>query len=306
MGVGMKVLMGIRVIALISTLIVVGLGAWSRFVEQDIETRGAAVLQRLQPEALTAQEWRDFFIAATQGTSRIWITIVAASIAFLTSFFVVLSSVVRGLKIPGTIRVPVEFLSMSAMIAAFGCSLSLAWTLLAFTTEELETADSADLTMFTMILPLSRGLVVTTGCTSFILLSTSITALVRACMGVRDKESCSFEPTASALGMGHGYQAIVPPAPRSRPPTLYDPRKPLPKQLDGMPQTEEERALAQEIARTPRTVSVLSESSRYSGDFEKEETWPLNPEKTQVRSIRPSRPWSGMPKNAKSPGFNAM
>jgi hypothetical protein len=195
---------------------------------------------------------------------------------------------------------------MSAMATAFGCTLSLALSLIAFTRDRLETADSADLTMFTMILPLSRGLVVTTGFGGFVLLTTTITAAVQACMGARDKESCSFEPTASALGMGHGYQAIVPPPMRSRPPTLYDPRKPLPKQLDGMPQTEEEMALAEEIAPPKRADSAMSESSRYSGDIAKEETWPLNAEKPQVLAIRPSRPWSEMPKNMKSPGVHAM
>jgi hypothetical protein len=39
--------------------------------------RGSAVLQRLKPEELVAQDWREFFVQATSGTTRIWITIVA-------------------------------------------------------------------------------------------------------------------------------------------------------------------------------------------------------------------------------------
>jgi hypothetical protein len=207
---------------------------------------------------------------------------------------------------PSAVRIPLEMLSMSAMITAFGCILSFTLSLISFSRMRLETADSADLTMFTMILPLSRGLVVATGTGSFILLASTITSMIQACMRAQAKESCSFEPTASALGMGHGYQAIVPPPARSRPPTMYDPRKPLPKQLDEMPQTEEEKDLAIEIAPTKRADSALSQSSIYSVNPEKEETWPLNPEKGQVLAIRPSRPWSQMPQKKKSTGVHAL
>lgn len=209
---------------------------------------------------------------------------------------------------PGSVRVPLELLSASGMITAFGCTLSFAYSMIAFVRMQLETADSADLTMFTMILPLSRGIVVATGVGGFILLSTTITAMVQACMRARAKESCSFEPTASALGMGHDYQALVPPPMRSRPPTMYDPRKPLPKQLDGMPATEEEKDLAVGIAQPKRADSAMSASSNYSVDPEKEETWPLNPEKSQrVPPIRPSRPWSQTPQKQKQgAGVHAM
>jgi hypothetical protein len=171
----------------------------------------------------------------------------------------------------------------------------------------LETADSADLTMFSMILPISRGLVVTTGTGGFVLLTTTISAIIQACMRARAKESCSFEPTASSLGMGYEYQAIVPPVESSRPPTMYDPRKPLPKQLDGMPQTEEEKDLAVEIPELKRTESIRSATSIYSDDMEKQETWPLNPETSaKVLQIRPSRPWSSMPKQNKNLGAHAL
>lgn len=217
-----------------------------------------------------------------------------ASISFLTLLLVIFSECVRRLAMPSSVRVPLELLSTTAMITAFGCTLSFALSMIAYTRMGLNTADSADLTMFTMILPLSRGLVVTTGIGSFILIATTITAMVQACMRASAKESCSFEPTASALGMGHGYQALVPPMPSgSRPPTIYDPRKPLPKQLDGMPQTDEEMDLAVGVAQPKRADSAISRSSNYSVDKEKEETWPLNPEKSeQARNVRPSRPWS--------------
>jgi hypothetical protein len=205
------------------------------------------------------------------------------------------------------IRIPIEFLSMCAMTTAFGCTLSFALSLISFSRMRLETADSADLTMFSMILPIGRGLVVTTGTGSFILLTTTISAIVQACMRARAKESCSFEPTASSLGMDYGYQAIVPPVESSRPPTMYDPRKPLPKQLDGMPQTEEEKDLAVEVPVMKRVDSMRSATSIYSDDMEKQETWPLNPETSaKVLQIRPSRPWSSMPKQDKSLGAHAL
>jgi hypothetical protein len=99
MGAGRIVLIGLRVIALLGTLVVIGLSVWckttrirkicananactAKFVEHDIEMRGSAVLQRLKPEELVAQEWREFFVQATSGTTRIWITIVAVRIGF--------------------------------------------------------------------------------------------------------------------------------------------------------------------------------------------------------------------------------
>jgi hypothetical protein len=44
------------------------------------------VLQRLQPEPLTAQQWRDFFAAATNGSTRLWIALVAVRIRNLSNF----------------------------------------------------------------------------------------------------------------------------------------------------------------------------------------------------------------------------
>jgi hypothetical protein len=98
MGAGTMTVIGLRIIALIAALVVVGLGAWckgarfdhvcnvltiliAKFIIHDVEIRGGAVLQRLQPEALTAQQWRDFFTAATTGTTRIWIAIVGVGIS---------------------------------------------------------------------------------------------------------------------------------------------------------------------------------------------------------------------------------
>jgi hypothetical protein len=97
MGAGSKVLMVLRVFALIAAMVVVGLGVWckslrfngytrlltsltAKFILHEVDVRGASVLQRLQPEALTAQHWRDFFTAANNGSIRIWISLVAVRI----------------------------------------------------------------------------------------------------------------------------------------------------------------------------------------------------------------------------------
>jgi hypothetical protein len=67
-----------------------------------------------------------------------------------------------------------------------------------------------------------------------------------------------------------------------------------------MPQTDEERDLAVGVAQPKRADSAISRSSNYSVDMEKEETWPLNPEKSEQR---PLRPWSEMKKGT---GMHAL
>ena len=88
---------------------------------------------------------------------------------------------------------------------------------------------------------------------------------------------------------------------------MYDPHRPLPKQLDGVPETDEEKALAEDFSRVERVDSGLSDERKVPVDGGREETWPLNPEKSQqVLQIRPSRPWSEIPKQKKSPGVHAL
>ncbi|KAF2823031.1 hypothetical protein CC86DRAFT_469610 [Ophiobolus disseminans] len=307
MGAGKMVLMGLRTIALVSALAVVGLGAWSKYIIHDAEIRSASVLRGIPPEpANIVDYWRTFFTTITDGTMRIWISIAAGTFGFLTGLLAVLSTMVQRLEMPGSVRVPLEVLSMCSMATAFGCTLSFALNLGAFSSTRLQTSD-ADLAPFTMILPLSQGLVVCASVGCSILLATSITAMVQACTRARDKESCSFEPTASALGMGHGYQAIVPPEARSRPPTMYDPRKPLPKQLEAMPETDEEKALSDDFSKIVRVDSGLSDDRKDSLDAGKDESWPLNAEKPRrAPPVRPARPWSNVSQRQKSPDSHAL
>jgi hypothetical protein len=195
-------------------------------------------------------------------------------------------------------------MSMTSLAIAFGCALSWALELGTFSTTRLETTDT-DLQAFTMIMPLSQGLVISAGAGSLILLITVITSMVQACLRARAKEASSFEPTASALGMGHEYQAIVPPVASSRPPSMYDPRKPLPKHLERMPETDEEKAMSEDFSKLVRVDSGRSIASRYS-DVEKKDSWLLYPERKQrMAAARPPRPWSVVPQDKRSSRMHA-
>jgi hypothetical protein len=231
------------------------------------------------------------------------------SFAFLTSLLVVLSTLIRRLDMPGSVRVPLEVLSACGMATAFGCGLSLALSLRSFDSARLETSGSDELAKFAMMVPLSIALVITAGFGCALLIGTTITAMVRACFRARVKEIArySFEPTASVLGMGHEHQAIVPPMARSRPPTMYDPGRPLPKDLEKMPETDEEKALADRGLRSGRVDSGLSEYSKHSVQLEKDAAWPLSQEKPQqVVPMRASRPWSEVPQPKPRSGIHAL
>jgi hypothetical protein len=144
-----------------------------------------------------------------------------------------------------------------------------------------------------MVLTLSQGLVVSSSIGFCVLLMTSVNAMIHSCIKGRINETCSFEPTASALGIGQGNQAIQPPVTRSRPPTLYVPRKPMPKHLERMPETDEEKAMADEfawLARVAMAPNRDSDESRDTFDVEKQEILPLNPRKSQPLNPRTSQP----------------
>jgi hypothetical protein len=212
----------------------------------------------------------------------------------------------RKLDMPGSVRVPLELLSVCAMATAFGCTLSLALNLSPYSATVPNTVSSANLVKFATIIPLSIGFAVTSGTSLLLVTSTTMTAMIQACLRTRVKEICSFEPSAAALGMGHDYQAIMPPTIRSRPPTIYDPGKPLPKELERMPETDEEKAMAEDGFGLSRVDSGLSVETKEIKDVEKEAAWPLAPEEPRVLQIRPSRPWSAMPQQKKRCSAHAI
>ncbi|KAF1848653.1 uncharacterized protein K460DRAFT_364648 [Cucurbitaria berberidis CBS 394.84] len=298
MGCGKILLIVLRALALIVALAVVGLGAWSKVIVRDIEVRGNSVLEiiRLEPQT-REQYWQNYFTVVLNGVIRIWISIAAASFASLANTLIVLASVMDRIRMSSNVLVPIECLSMCAMATAFGTSLSFALSLNVFSETRLDTAGSSDLTKFAMLVPLSKGYVVAAGTGGFLVLVTCLVATVEVCNRVRAKESCSFEPTASALGMGHGYQAIAPQVSRDRVPTMYDPRMPLRRDLERTSIEHDEAGFASEGIEMGRRESGLSEMGKVSVEFEKEITGPLSLEKPQrVLQIRPSRPWSEAPK----------
>src|SRR5690242_12369769 len=122
---------------------------------------------------------------------------------------ILMSSKMDRLKVSGYTSVPLELLSMMSMGGAFALTLTLA-VKLDPTCNGLDAASSGDLMAFGMLCPLSKGWSIAGGLGWFVLAITSLTAMIDLCRS-RSKQSCSFEPTASALGMGHGYQAVAPP-----------------------------------------------------------------------------------------------
>ncbi|KAJ4374950.1 hypothetical protein N0V83_002029 [Neocucurbitaria cava] len=200
------------------------------------------------------------------------------------------------MRMSSVVLIPIEWLSMCAMATAFGTSLSFALSLVIFNEVPLNTTGSADLMNFAMLVPLSKGYVVAAGTGGFLVLVACIAATVDACTRARAKESCSFEPTASALGISHGYQATMPDTPRDRVPTMYDPRKPFHADPGKAPVELDERGFANEGTQMGRRDSGLSEMGK-AYDYEDEITGPLSLEKPQrVLQIRPSRPWSETPR----------
>jgi hypothetical protein len=212
-----------------------------------------------------------------------------AAFASLVGIVIVLTTVLQRMRIASSVVVPIEGLCMCAMAATLGMSFSFNMSLETFSETRLDTATSPDLMTFAMLVDLSRGYTVAAGAGWFLVLITFVTATIDACRRAREKESCSFEPTASALGMGHGYAAVVPPASRSRVPTMYDPR--IPSTL--VEYNAHGRASVGKDIGMERADSVLSQEGRISYEIEKEISGPLSLEKpSKVQQMRPSRPWS--------------
>jgi hypothetical protein len=173
------------------------------------------------------------------------------------------------------------------MATAFGTSLSFTYSVDAFSKKRLDTVDSSELMMFGMLVDLSRGYVISACAGWFLSLCACITATVEACSRARAKESCSFEPTASALGMGYGHAAIIPPEMRSRVPSIYDPQLPL-DDFSPKASHENEKGLARKDLEMGRTDSVISEGGSMS--FASKRNMTTSPEK--ALHVRPTKPWS--------------
>ncbi|ORY15955.1 hypothetical protein BCR34DRAFT_143623 [Clohesyomyces aquaticus] len=318
MGCGTVLLAALRTLAALVALGVVGLGAWVIHLIHDINARGGSALDQVLLDQGKEDIWEDFFDAATGSEMRIWVAIAAGSFSFLVATFIIISLKSQRLKISHYLLIPLELLCMLAMAAAFATTLTLA-VKLDTCCPALDVSANSDLMMFGMLCPLSKAHSITGGAGLFLLVVTSLAAVIHLCATAHAKKSCDFEPTASALGMGHDYSAVKPVARRSTIPTMYDPFKSksfvkskstdasAAKIVDGR-LADEEKVLAGAAAGMGRRDSGISERERNKEldfDLEKGEevqeviSGPLGlerPEKVK-QSARPAhRPWSEMPK----------
>lgn len=108
----------------------------------------------------------------------------------------------------------------------------------------------------------------------FFSLTTTISFLIQTIHRVRDSKACSFEPTASGLGMSHEYQVPA---------------------MEGTQSWSEEKGLVGAEAEMGRRESVQSAAG--TGKEEAVVSWPLAvAKKMETANVRPHRPWSEMPK----------
>ncbi|RMZ69529.1 hypothetical protein GMOD_00006356 [Pyrenophora seminiperda CCB06] len=288
----------IRVLALLVALAIVGLGAWSIIIVRDIEDRSAAVLKTVHPESeMMGHMWEKFFIITIHSIVKLWISMATAAFASLGGIIAVLAAMFDRKQVPSAVLIPLEFLCMCAMGTALGVSLSFTMDLDEFTKSRLEAGGQPDLLKWAVLVHLSRGYAIGAGAGWFLFLVTSITAVIAACCRLQERESCSFEPTASALGMGHGHDAVLPPQSRSRVPTMYDPQVPkgLKEKLGKLPerQNTQRRDSVGRTVEMARSDTVVSQDGRISFEDDNEMPVPLTLEQPErAQQWRPSRPWS--------------
>ena len=103
-------------------------------------------------------------------------------------------------------------------------------------------------------------------------LTTTFSSLVQAIHRIRDSKACSFEPTGSSLGIGHGYQV----------PTMHD------SWVEPSP-GDEEKGLVGAGAQMGRRDSAQSKEEAVV-------SWPAAVARSSTGSnSRPHRPWSELP-----------
>ncbi|KAI8938218.1 hypothetical protein NX059_005879 [Plenodomus lindquistii] len=299
---GRTPLLILRALALVLALVALGLSAWSQYVVHDFEIHGPAALDAVSSESPdSAKNWRDYFTAARNAVPRICISIGAATFAFVALITVIYTTSSSRQRIPTTILVPIEILSMCAMATAFGTSLSFSASLNTFTQNQLAKTASSELASYIKLVPLSKGLVVLACIGWFATLVTSILASVDACNRAIAKEAFSFRPTASALGMSPKYPAISPQIVRSRVPSMYDPRRPLHAYTKSFTaDTEETAGLIREEEHRIDRDSVVTEDERCSVELEKEFEGLFTVDKPEkALQLRTTRPWSESPMGRK-------
>jgi hypothetical protein len=194
-------------------------------------SRGRKIFEALHPMIHSKLgpnnlSWSQFITAAQNGTTRIWILVITSLLTIFTTLTVIMSNRYYWLCISAPAILALEAVPTIATTITFGCALSLSLSLNAFTTPPLSTLSSADLSFFAKLDPLSRGLTIASAATISLLLITFLAHCIAFLeQRRREKDSRSFEPTVSALGMSHGFHALHPPPRTARAPIpiMYDP-----------------------------------------------------------------------------------
>jgi hypothetical protein len=168
-------------------------------------------------------------------------------------------------------------MALAFIAISFGCTLSLALSLGSYRTTHLDTAGSAKLASFAALLSVSKVCTIITAIAGFLVTMTCVLGVVDAYSRHRHSEKicCAFEPTASALGMNHGFEALHPPEPK----TSYQPH--YTSYIDT-----KRPAMAKDLTRSASQNAVMGrvgsgQSKRCQGlpDVEKEMLRLLGPEK---------------------------
>ncbi|EMD97365.1 hypothetical protein COCC4DRAFT_197545 [Bipolaris maydis ATCC 48331] len=301
MGCGKSILITLRALALIVALGVTGLGGWSIFTIRDIQARSDAILDSVEFGSQEMEQlWARFFDAVIAGAIRTWVSIGLTALASLIGIVLVLATILPPIRIRSAIMVPLECLGMCAMGAAVGISLSFALSVNAFGERVLDISASPELRRLAMLVDLSMIHFIAAGAGWLLFLIAFISATVDACRRAREKESCSFEPTASALGISHGYATTFPPQSPYRMPSIYDQEAAL-NANDATASAWNISQAKESVGRDPgmsSAESIVSQEGRLSiGSEMSSISGPLGlqkPERVQpARPARPSRPWSG-------------
>ncbi|KAH6643620.1 hypothetical protein C7974DRAFT_1621 [Boeremia exigua] len=288
-----------RSLALVCTVGIIALSTWSLIILQVIDSRGFTVLSNLESRlgAATAS-WSQYITAAARGTAWAQVLVTIGSIMAVTILLVIMSNRYYWIRIPPAAVVTLDFASTICSTAVFGCAVTLALSLDTFNAPALPTFDSADLTFFAQLNPLSRAITIISALGGFFLITAFMTSLIDLqTRRAQARDTRAFEPTVSALGMSHGFHALHPErrTAREQIPTMYDPYRAF-RQGQGASHSTEQLPFADEAAWISRkqTKSRWSASTTSPRGIERDIIKLLDVKKARrAVSVRPARPKSG-------------
>ncbi|KAJ8113134.1 hypothetical protein OPT61_g4668 [Boeremia exigua] len=288
----------VRSIALMGTAIIFALSIWTLVIVQAMDRRGATVLSAFKFElGVEATSWTQYITAAVRGIT--WSRAIVVLVMAPVNLLVILSNRYYWCRISTTVVLLMELTTGISSIAVLGCALNLALSLKAFTNPPLPTLDSAELSSFATLNPLSRALTIASALVSLLLITTFTTSFISLqTRRKRANDTRAFEPTISALGMSHGFHALHPQPKRSREPipTMYDPYRAF-RKGPGALQDTRQAAFADEGTWISRkhVNSRWSASTSSPRGIERDIIRLLDVKKARrAVPVRPVRPLSGM------------